>query len=152
MAEKSFLGTGTKFPFDIDKATGRVKTVSGNQSVKEAIYIILMTGLTERLTRPDFGTNIMAYTFMSTSPTVMGMMRRELTQSLLAQEPRVSDVDVEMELSNSNDYMLINIDYTVAATNQRDNLVFPFYLNIDEDVEADEEEYYDADAIEEDVD
>ena len=110
----AFLGTGVKFPFEIDKATGRIKTVSGNQSVKESIYIILMTGITERLTRPNFGTNIMSYTFMSTSPTVMGMMRRELTQTLLAQEPRISSVDIAMELSNNNDYMLISIDYTVS--------------------------------------
>lgn len=147
--ENSFLGTGAKFPFEIDKATGRIKTVSGNQSVKESIYIILMTGLTERLTRPDFGTNIMGYAFMSTGPTTMSMMQRDLCQAILAQEPRISDVDIDMQLSNSNEYMLINIDYVVAATNSRDNLVFPFYLNIDEDVEEEENEYYEPEIEEE---
>ncbi len=143
MAEiNAFLGTGVKFPFEIDKATGKIKTVSGTQCVKESIYIILMTGLTERLARPDFGTNIMSYAFMSTGPTIIGMMKRELSQSILAQEPRISDVDISMELSNSNDYMLINIDYTVSATNTRDNLVFPFYLNVNEEEEQEEEEFY----------
>ena len=143
MAENnSFLGTGAKFPFEIDKATGRIMTVSGTQSVKESLYIILMTGLTERLARPDFGTNILGYSFMSASPTVMGMLRRELSQRILSQEPRISDINIEMELAGSKEYMLISIDYLVAATNTRDNLVFPFYLNIDEEPAPEEEEYY----------
>ncbi len=147
--QNAFLGTGAKFPFEIDKATGKIKTVSGNQSVKESIYIILMTGITERLTRPEFGTNISGYAFMSTGPTILGMMRRELTQSLMAQEPRISDVNIEIELPNGNEYMLINIDYMVSANNTRDNLVFPFYLNVDENVEPEEEEFYEPEIEEE---
>ena len=47
-------------------------------------------------------------------------------------------------------YILINIDYTVADTNQTDNLVFPFYLNA-EPVPDEEEEYYEPDVIDVDM-
>ena len=41
---------------------------------------------------------------------------------------------------------MINIDYILAENNQRDNMVFPFYLNAEPE-ETDEEEYYEPDII-----
>jgi phage baseplate assembly protein W len=146
----SHLGTGAKFPFEIDKATGRFKTVSGEQSVKESIYIILMTQLTERLMRPDFGTDIMGYAFMDVSLTRINMMRRSLTNMISRQEPRISDIEITINMADSQDYLIINIDYLVAESNTRDNMVFPFYLNISEE-EENEEEYYEPE-IEEEID
>ena len=40
-----------------------------------------------------------------------------------------NDVDVEVEPEIKNGCLLVDIHYTVAATNSRDNFVFPFYLN-----------------------
>ena len=37
------LGSGMKFPPQINPATGRFEVVSGQASVKESVYIILMT-------------------------------------------------------------------------------------------------------------
>ncbi len=140
--EQSFLGTGVTFPPQIDPATGRFKMSKGPQSVKESIYLILMTQVTERLTRPDFGTQTASYVFMDLNITEMTIMRRELTESILKQEPRVYDVDVYADMKAQQGYILINIEYTLAETNQRDNMVFPFYLNAEPAPEA-EEEYYD---------
>ena len=139
--EQSFLGTGVAFPPQIDPATGRFKMSSGSQSVKESIYLILMTQVTERLTRPDFGTETASYVFMDASLTQLTMMRRELTEALLQQEPRISDVDITTDMQQQQGYILIGIDYTLAENNQRDNLVFPFYLNAEPQA-SDEEDYY----------
>ena len=57
------------------------------------------------------------------------MLSDELREMLLEQEPRISDVDIEVDPETKDGCLLISINYTVAATNQRDNLVFPFYLN-----------------------
>ena len=144
--EQSFLGTGVAFPPEIDPATGRFKLSSGSQSVKESIYLILMTQVTERLTRPDFGTQTAAYVFMNVNLTELTIMKRELTDSILRQEPRVRDVTVETDMKAQQGYILISIDYTLAQNNQRGNLVFPFYLNAEpEPVET--EEYYEPDII-----
>ena len=125
----SFLGTGMKFPPEIDLATGRFKTVSGNQAVKEALYLILMTQRTERIVRPGFGSDIMGYAFMDTGSTMLSIFRRNITQTILEQEPRISDLDVTTEYRENEGVIIINVDYLVSATNTRDNLVFPFYLN-----------------------
>ncbi len=124
-----FLGTGMKFPPEIDAATGHFKTVSGNRTVKESVYLILMTQKTERLVRPDFGSDIMNYTFMDTGATVLSIFRRNITETLLMQEPRIYDVDVSTEYNQGDGAIIVSIDYAVRSTNTRDNLVFPFYLN-----------------------
>ena len=130
MAEdKKFLGTGCRFPVQVDPATGRFMTSSGNQSVKESIYLILMTQRTERLTRPDFGSNIMNYTFMDTGATMLSIFRRDISEAILSQEPRIADVEITTEFHENQGMILVNIDYLVSDTNTRDNMVFPFYLD-----------------------
>ena len=133
MAERKFLETGLKFPPEIDRATGRFKTVSGEESVKESIYLILMTQRSERFVRPSFGSDIMSYTFMDTGETMLSIFRRNITQTILEQEPRVSDVAVTTEIAERQGMVIVSINYIVSETNKRDNLVFPFYLNTGED-------------------
>ena len=145
--EQTFLGTGVTFPPQIDPATGRFKMSSGPQSVKESIYLILMTQVTERLTRPNFGTETASYVFMDVSLTELTIMRRDLTDSILRQEPRVSTVDITTDMHAQQGYIMISIDYTLADTNQRDNLVFPFYLNAEPEP-SEEEEYFEPEIIE----
>ncbi|MBQ6968582.1 MAG: GPW/gp25 family protein [Lachnospiraceae bacterium] len=139
---KSYLGTGCKFPLQIDPATGRFMTVSGNQSVKESLYLILMTQRTERLVRPSFGSNMMDYTFMDTGTTMMSILKRDLSETILEQEPRISDLEIETQYRERQGAVIISINYRVAGSNTRDNLVFPFYLdrgaeNVDESEEYD---------------
>lgn len=137
MEEKNFLGTGMKFPPQINKATGRFMTSSQEQSVKESVYIILMTQRTERFLRPDFGSDLMSYTFMDINVTAMNMMIRALTEQILSQEPRIQNVAITTDSQVRAGCLLVNIDYTIISTNERDNLVFPFYLN----ASAEEETY-----------
>ncbi len=156
MADNRFLGKGAKFPLQVDPATGRIMTVSGNRAVKESIYLILMTQVTERLVRPGFGSDIMSYAFMDTSTTMMSILRRDMTQTILQQEPRVSDVEIRTEFRSDRGAVIIYINYLVSATNTRDNLVFPFYIdrggNVEEQTELEplERRYQDEDTMEDD--
>ena len=140
MANERFLGSGMKFPPQIDKSTGRFVISAGEQSVKESIYLILMTQRGERWLEPQFGARLLGYSFMDTSATMLGLMKNDLTSVLLEQEPRLSDVTVSIDPTVRNGCLLINISYVIAQTNQRDNLVFPFYLNVQPEEESDEQE------------
>lgn len=128
MSEREFLGQGIKFPIQVNKATGRFVMSTEEESVKESIYLILMTQKTERWVRPEFGSNILSYTFMDTSLTRINMMARELEDTILSQEPRISEVEVTVEPRLSRGCLIVNLSYLIATTNMRDNLVFPFYL------------------------
>ena len=139
MANERFLGSGMKFPPQIDKSTGRFVISAGEQSVKESIYLILMTQRGERWLEPQFGARLLSYSFMDTSPTMLGLMKNDLTSVLLVLEPRLADVTVSIDPMVRNGCLLINISYVIAQTNQRDNLVFPFYLNVQPEEENDEQ-------------
>lgn len=132
MDERSFLGKGIKFPIKVNPATGRFVLSDGAASVKESIYLILMTQKQERWIRPDFGSRIFSYTFMDTSYTRLNMMARELEETILSQEPRISRVDIKVDPQLEKGCLIINISYLIAETNTRDNLVFPFYLYAEE--------------------
>ena len=136
MTHKRFLGSGMKFPPQIDKSTGRFVLSAGEQSVKESIYLILMTHRGERWLEPMFGARLLDYSFMDTSPTILGMMKNDLMSVLLEQEPRISDVTVTIDPTVRDGCLLINISYVIAQTNTRDNLVFPFYLNVEPEEES----------------
>lgn len=148
--DKSFLGKGMKFPPQINPATGRFVTVSEEESIKESIYLILMTQRTERPLRPDFGSNIMSYTFMNQNVTQLTMVTRTLKEQILSQEPRISEVQITYQSGAREGVLVFNISYTIASTNTRDNLVFPFYLNVvSEQEEEGEPEVYEPQTVEE---
>lgn len=152
MPGKKFLGSGMKFPPQINPATGRFMVSSEEQSVKESIYLILMTQKTERFVRPGYGSTLMSYTFMDVNATTLNMMRRTIMEQIMEQEPRVSDIEITMDTQTREGCLIVNIDYYVSATNQRDNLVFPFYLNADVEEESYESEQYESEQYDEDSD
>lgn len=139
MNDLKFLGTGMKFPPQVNKSTGRFTLSSGAQNIKESVYIILMTMRGERWLEPYFGSRIMSYTFMDMSITMLSIMTNELRSTILEQEPRISDVDVDVSPEIKEGCIIINIAYTIATTNQRDNMVFPFYLNNSSEEEVGDE-------------
>ena len=148
--DKSFLGTGMKFPPQINPATGRFVTVSEEESVKESIYLILMTQVSERPLRPGFGSNIMSYTFMDQNLSRINIVTRTIRDQIANQEPRVSDIQVGVEAGAQSGVLLFKISYTVISSNTNDNFVFPFYLNAAAEPEEEgEPESYEPEQIEE---
>ena len=128
MADGDFLGTGMKFPPQVDMGTGRFVISSNEQSVKESLYLILMTNQGERWLQPDFGSQLMGYTFMDTSVTMLSIMENEIRNLVIMQEPRISQVDVEIDSKSQEDCLIITLNYSITATNTAGNFVFPFYL------------------------
>jgi len=139
MAEERFLGTGMKFPPQINPTTGRFACVSGRESIKESVYLILMTQRSERFMRQDFGSNVMGYVFTQTDATMLNLMSHEIAGDILRNEPRVEQVNVTMDQNSKPGCLFINVDYTIRGENVRENMVFPFYLG--EEPEKESEAY-----------
>ncbi|MCI8848589.1 MAG: baseplate protein [Oscillibacter sp.] len=129
MDERAFLGAGMKFPPQIDPGTGRFAVSAGTQSVRESVYLILMTNRGERWLEPEFGSQMLNYAFMDASPTMLRLLSDSLRDLLLRQEPRIREVEVEVDPAAKDGCLLVSIRYAVANSSTRDNLVFPFYLN-----------------------
>lgn len=124
---KSFLGTGWKFPVRVDEATGRIKTSQHEDDIQEAIRIIIITRKGERMMRPEFGCGLQEYLFEGGDYDTATQMRAEIQRALLNWEPRITDVEVNVETDDGK--LLIRVSYVVRATNNPFNLVYPYYLS-----------------------
>ena len=123
------LGQSMKFPPQVDPATGRFVVSSGRDSVRESLYLILMTSVGERLMNPNFGTKMMSYTFMDTSLTMLNIFTSELKNTILEHESRIADLDINVDTQSKDGALIINIDYYLVDSDFMDNFVFPFYFN-----------------------
>ena len=130
MYEKSFLGTGFKFPVCVDPNTGKVRTSSNEEDIAEAVRIILSTTPGERPMMPEFGCAINTFVFSGTDYTTMTLVKREVENSLIMWEPRIKDIRVDVSPADSdNGKLIINVNYVVRSTNNPFNLVYPFYIS-----------------------
>lgn len=122
MEEKILLGRGMKFPPQTDRTTGRFVLADAGQSVKDSVYLILMTQKGERPARPEFGSGIMSYPFTDTNPTTLHVLERQVKETLLTQEPRIEDVDVQAEFRAEEACLYINVCYTIVRTGEPGSL------------------------------
>ncbi|HKQ79342.1 MAG TPA: GPW/gp25 family protein [Blastocatellia bacterium] len=124
---KSYLGIGWGYPIKPDE-TGLLALAEYEESVRQAIWIVLGTARGERLLRPDFGCGIYDLVFEVNSPATGGRIAQEVREALLFNEPRIDVRDVQAETQEGGEVLLISIDYEVRATNNVFNIVYPFYL------------------------
>ena len=126
---KDFLGRGFAFPPRIDSATGQFVMVESEEDIRQSIYIILMTRLKERAMLPDFGCDLHEYIFELPDSDFEIRIGSEVREALMRYEPRIMNVSVEVDTRDlQNGTVYLNINYTVRATNNPNNLVFPYYL------------------------
>ncbi|HWA84378.1 MAG TPA: GPW/gp25 family protein [Fimbriimonadaceae bacterium] len=125
---KDFLGSGWKFPPRLD-SRGRIELVHQEQDVEEAIRMILMTRKGERPMRPEFGCQIHDLVFDPNDAATAGLARRYVQEALMRWEPRIAVLNVTANVdARYPERLLVSIDYTLIATQDRRNLVFPFYV------------------------
>lgn len=129
MHKKSFLGIGWKFPPSFDKKMGSVVLVSEEQDIRESILILLSTRPGERLMSPDYGCALSQFTFENMDFTLINEMKNRIEKAILYFEPRINVSEIHIDQDKDIDGLLnINIDYIVRKTNNRSNMVFPYYL------------------------
>jgi phage baseplate assembly protein W len=123
-----FIGRGWAFPLRTD-ATGGIALVSREREIEEAIRLILGTSPGERPMRPEFGCRIHEYVFSSADGGTASAIAAEVKAALRRWEPRVDVADVVVSFDTRDSSLLyIDIRYSIRRTNDRRNLVFPFYV------------------------
>jgi phage baseplate assembly protein W len=124
---QDFIGSGWAFPLRTD-ATGRIALVSGIRELEESMRLILGTARGERPMRPEFGCGIHDYVFAGVDPTTRARIEQEVRIALERWEPRIEVEEVELSQDSDDASVLyVDVSYTVSDTNDRRNLVFPFY-------------------------
>ncbi|MEO0535648.1 MAG: GPW/gp25 family protein [Cyanobacteria bacterium P01_A01_bin.123] len=129
------LGQGFAFPFGISQQGGLALSAEG-QSVRESIWLILLTEPGERLYRPTFGCRLSELAFAPINAETLMLMRIWVQEALEQWEPRIEleNVSAQPQLSEGRVYIIIN--YRLRTTYARQSLVYPFYLSSELDGEA----------------
>lgn len=127
-----FVGSGWAFPLDIS-ANGTFAIAGGTRKLEQSMRLILSTYPGERPMRPEFGSRLRDFVFRPATSENSAELSAVVRAALLRWEPRVTVEGVDVYPAPDSDGLLyIDIHYTVKATNDRRNLVFPFYTIPDE--------------------
>jgi phage baseplate assembly protein W len=128
-ADNAFLGVGWGFPVARTQ-DGDIRMARHEESIREAIWLILATAPGERVMRPDFGCGLHDLVFSVDDATTSARAGAEVRSGLTRWEPRIEVLGVETRSSEDTvGMLLIAIRYRVRATNNVFNLVYPFYLD-----------------------
>jgi uncharacterized protein len=127
-SDGTFIGRGLSWPLEVDH-TGSIRLTDGADELDRSIRVVLLTAPGERLMRPDFGCRIWDLLFEPVTPNLLGLIAEAVRDALARWEPRVVVEDVQ-PTPDPDDAALIRIviTYQIRATNDRRNLVYPFYV------------------------
>ncbi len=123
------LGQGWNFPPEFRLNGAEVVMVGGEEDIVQSLRIILSTQLQERTMYPNFGSGLQHFMFAEKDETMVNNVRDVITNAILDHEPRIELNNLEVEEDPDElGLLLLSIRYTVRATNNRYNMVFPYYL------------------------
>src|SRR5919199_6380421 len=114
------FGRGISFPPRVGR-DGRIAWSEGEQNVRDAIRIILMTEEQERLMLPSFGGSLGRYLFEPNTVATRHQIADRVTKALTAWEPRIAvdSVDVVAD-PDDQQAALVTITYKLIATQMRE--------------------------------
>lgn len=127
--ENSFLGQGWSFPPTFRRGEHSVQMVDEEEDIRQSLIILLSTIKGERVMVPDYGANMEELLFEPLTVSLATRMSKHIEKAILFFEPRIKTEDVNFALDTENGLVEIRIDYTIIATNNRRNIVYPYYLN-----------------------
>ena len=127
---RPFLGRGWAFPPAFRDSGNKVDMLTDVENVQQSIRLIFATYPGERVERPDFGCNLSDYAFHQITQDMITGIEDRVNHAIRAFEHRITLHNVSVGVDESDSAILmIDIDYTINATNSRYNMVLPYYLN-----------------------
>ena len=122
-----FIGRGWTFPPRVDER-GRIALASGTDEIEAAMRFVLLTAPGERVMRPEFGCRAWDYLYEPMHPNTLGLIETAVEDALLRWEPRVTVESVTASEDVTREAIVaVDVQYTVKETNDRRNLVVPYY-------------------------
>jgi phage baseplate assembly protein W len=97
--------------------TGSTSTVDGDESVRQAILMLLTTRSGERLMRPEYGSHLDRLVFGPNDHTAAGLAIHYVRQAIERWEPRVEILDLDAAADPDRPTQLnIRLTYRVRAS------------------------------------
>lgn len=123
------VGAGWAFPVRWG-ADGTLERSDGERRVREAILLVLRTGLGSRVMRPDHGAGVDRYVFDPRTGEVCRRLESDVRRALLLHEPRVLVDRVEaVPAGDADERVDVLVEYRIDRHRRPNSLVLPFELS-----------------------
>ncbi len=127
--DETFLGKGWSFPPQFFASGAEVGMVWGEEDIRQSLTILFGTALNERIMFSSYGCELSRYLFEEVDQALINGLTGLIEDAILLHEPRIEANAVDIIQSTTEaGLLLISIHYTIRTTNNRYNLVYPFYL------------------------
>jgi len=108
---------------------GSVDMVQEDESVRQAILLLLTTRPGERVMRPTYGSELFRLTFWPNDDTTAGLAIHYVEQAIKTWEPRIDIVRLDAQRDPERPERLdVSLDYRVRATQRLGQLTVPLGL------------------------
>ncbi|MDZ8188757.1 MAG: GPW/gp25 family protein [Nostoc sp. ChiSLP02] len=125
--DRAYLGTGLAYPLRLN-VQGGIQLSREEQKVKESIWIILRTGLGERVYRPNFGSRLSELAFAPLNTDTLLRIRIYVLEALEVWEPRIIIDEVLTDPDPVRGRVDITINYRLKDRPDIYSFVYPYYL------------------------
>jgi phage baseplate assembly protein W len=120
------VGVGWAFPVGWGD---ELRLSSGAERIREALTLIIRTGLFERVMRPKFGAGVDRYVFDLRTAEVCRRLEEDVRRALLLSEPRVLVDRLEaVPAGVTEDRIDVFVEYRIDRHRRPENLVLPFHI------------------------
>ena len=127
MNEADLYGRGLAFPIRVG-GDGRLAWSAGEANVRESLQLVLLTGSSERLRRPDFGAGLERFLFEPNIPSTWRAIEERIRKSLERWEPRLRIESITVGADPDNpEAALATLAFTLVASGEsgRTTLAIP---------------------------
>ncbi len=109
--------------------SGGIETTEKDDSIRQAILLLLSTRPSERVMRPDYGCDLHKLVFAPCDETTAGLAIHYVKQALTRWEPRVEIIQIDATKNEHLPECLdIQLEYQVRNNTIREHLKFSFSL------------------------
>ena len=130
--QNTHLGKGWSSPLGVN-LQGNIQLSSAERNLEESIYVILGTKLGERVYRPNFGSRLSELVFAPLNTETLLMIRLYVQEALDMWEPRIVVDGIITEADPIRGRVDITINYHPKDSHDSRSLVYPFYLEAEEE-------------------
>jgi phage baseplate assembly protein W len=120
-----FARTGERAGLDVS-VQGGIDMVQDDESVRQAILLLLTTRPGERVMRPDYGCDLWRLAFWPNDDSTAGLAIHYVQQAILLWEPRIDVVRLDAQRDPERPERLdVMLEYRVRATQRVAQLNVP---------------------------
>lgn len=91
-------------------------SATDDELIKDSLFQLVLTMNGERIMRPTFGTNALAFVFENNDEVLGNLLRSEIQGAVAKFEPRVQLLDIRTEQKKAE--IILTLVYVVLATRQ----------------------------------